>query len=832
MNATLTFLKYKNYYDRRLDFSNIYGSVADYTGKFESKGMGPRVLDFDFGDGMTTKQFVKGFDSDDGFFAYNYLLVDTGTEGLVSSRWYVTEAKYVRGGGYWVSLRRDVLADYFNTVRKSTVLVTKGMLKDSSPLVFNREGVSYNQIKKEEIPLKDALGYPWVVGYIPRDFASDADKTIEVDYTTMVPDIEFATQADMESADWYGYLGIAQYKHEDVCVGYKTTIDYQSTDPRVEFEHFDEEGWIDDYDPQNIPGYKCYKRPDGRTITVQSAVTTSKNQSYPIEQVASQFIGNKVFADAKTAIVAKYPTAGFDKATAVRGKVVHVKNPDKFYIIAYEENGPEYVDDSATSLKTVSPSFFTNTQSAIEHVILSQNPLIRMEYSGDDAVVSRKQSSIKITLEELNLKAKVTIPKKRQHLLDSSLYDMFAMPANIGSPVAVKALIGATPKIIYQDGYMSLAVASKVTADAGSGAVYDVQWLPYCPVRENIEYLPPLGNGRFNATLDNCVPITNAEGTVIGYMAFASKSNFSFNITNIAIPEYGKMQSRKESNELETWRMCSPNYNGIFEFSPSKNNGVNGFHVDCTYKPFQPYIRVAPVFKSTGLYGGAYNDKRGLILGGDFSLPRLTTEWANYIQNNKNYQASFDRQIESMDLRHKIGMTEAVMGSIAGTIQGGAQGAQAGASIGGGPIGAIVGGVVGTAAAAAGGIADVMNTKALYNDEVDRTKKLFQYSLQNIQAIPSSISKASGFDLNVKPFPFIEYYCPTQTEIDAFRNMIKWNGMTVGVVGTMEEYFPESLDDLGTTYFEASVIRLADGFTGDFHEADAIAYELRRGIYI
>lgn len=370
-------------------------------------------------------------------------------------------------------------------------------------------------------------------------------------------------------------------------------------------------------------------------------------------------------------------------------------------------------------------------------------------------------------------------------------------------------------------------MASKVTADAGAGAVYDVQWLPYCPVRENLKKV--LGATFFDASRDNCVPIKDKTDKVVGFMAFASRSNFHFKVGH-AIPSVGRMETRKESNELETWRLCSPNYNGIFEFSPAKNNGVRSFHVDCTYKPFQPYIRISPVFK--GLYGGDYEDKRGLILGGDFSLPRLTTEWANYVQNNKNYQASFDRQIESMDLRHRIGMAETVMGSIAGTIQGGAQGAQAGASIGGGPIGAIVGGAVGTAAAVAGGIADVMNTKALYNDEIDRTKKLFQYSLQNIQAIPSSISKASGFDLNVKPFPFIEYYCPTQTEIDAFRNMIKWNGMTVGVVGTMEEYFPESLDDLGSTYFEASVIRLADGFDGDFHEADAIAYELRRGIYI
>lgn len=81
----------------------------------------------------------------------------------------------------------------------------------------------------------------------------------------------------------------------------------------------------------------------------------------------------------------------------------------------------------------------------------------------------------------------------------------------------------------------------------------------------------------------------------------------------------------KASNECDTYRLCSPNYNGVFEFSVAKNgNNVNGFHADCTYRPYNPYIYVHPNF--SGLYKQNYEDARGLICGGEFSLGILNDQ--------------------------------------------------------------------------------------------------------------------------------------------------------------------------------------------------------------
>ena len=93
---------------------------------------------------------------------------------------------------------------------------------------------------------------------------------------------------------------------------------------------------------------------------------------------------------------------------------------------------------------------------------------------------------------------------------------------------------------------------------------------------------------------------------------------------------------RKLANECDLVRLVSQNYSAIFEFSPAKSGGVDGFLADCTYKPWSPYIHILPKLK--GLYGDNFvsiDDARGLICGGDMSLPQLSNEWANYQLQNK-----------------------------------------------------------------------------------------------------------------------------------------------------------------------------------------------------
>ena len=278
----------------------------------------------------------------------------------------------------------------------------------------------------------------------------------------------------------------------------------------------------------------------------------------------------------------------------------------------------------------------------------------------------------------------------------------------------------------------------------------------------------------------------------------------------------------KTSNECDVYRLCSPNYNGIFEFSPAKNNSVENFNVDISFKPYAPYIHVNPNFK--GLYGSDFNDTRGLICGGDFSYGVISDAFTQYSINNKNYAQIFDRGMRNIDFNNAISKQEAAWAIAAGSVSGAASGA-IGGGIMGGPYGAAAGAVIGGATGIAGGAIDYQNLEKRMNETRTYTVDMYNYNLGNIKALPDSIAKANAFNANYKGWPFVEYYTCTDSEKEAFLSKLKYDGMTVMKIGTINQYL--LTDD---TYIKSFLIR-AEGIVDDSHMIDEIKNELSKGCY-
>ena len=283
--------------------------------------------------------------------------------------------------------------------------------------------------------------------------------------------------------------------------------------------------------------------------------------------------------------------------------------------------------------------------------------------------------------------------------------------------------------------------------------------------------------------------------------------------------------TRKLANECDVLRLVSQNYSAIFEFSAAKSGGVDGFLADCTYKPWSPYIHILPKLK--GLYGDNFvsiDDARGLICGGDMSLPQLSNAWANYQLQNKTYQEMFDRQIKNMDVQNDINKQGAIAQLIASPIIGGASGAAAGAQMGG-----VNGMAIGTGIGAVGGLAtsalDFRNNLRMMEENRQYKIDMYGYNLQNIQAIPTSLTKTSALTYNTRVWPFIEYYTCTIKERDALSDKIKYNGMTIMKIGTLNEY------SLGEgNFYKGQLIRL--NLKVDSHMAYEIYNELNKGVYL
>ena len=283
--------------------------------------------------------------------------------------------------------------------------------------------------------------------------------------------------------------------------------------------------------------------------------------------------------------------------------------------------------------------------------------------------------------------------------------------------------------------------------------------------------------------------------------------------------------SRKLANECDVLRLVSQNYSAIFEFSAAKSGGVDGFLADCTYKPWSPYIHILPKLK--GLYGDnfvAIDDARGLICGGDMSLPQLSNAWANYQLQNKTYQEMFDRQIKNMDVKNDINKQGAIAQLIASPFIGGASGAAAGAQMGG-----VNGMAIGTGIGAVGGAItsalDLRNSLRMMEENKKFATDMYNYNLQNIQAIPTSLTKTSALTYNTRVWPFIEYYTCTDAERSALKDKIKYNGMTIMKIGKLTDYL------LGEDkFYKGQLIRL--NIRVDSHMAYEIYNELNKGVYL
>lgn len=226
------------------------------------------------------------------------------------------------------------------------------------------------------------------------------------------------------------------------------------------------------------------------------------------------------------------------------------------------------------------------------------------------------------------------------------------------------------------------------------------------------------------------------------------------------------------------------------------------------------------------LYGTDLNDFRGLILGGDFSLPILNNSWSTYQLNNKYYQQIFDRNIESQEYNNKWALANDVVGAASGAGTGAAAGAAVGTMIAPG-IGTAIGAAVGGIASAAGGIMDVISGKATREQELARQKDVFGMELGTIKARAQSLTRGNIYNINNKYFPYIEYYTCTDKELEALDNKLKYNGMTIGVIGKIKDYIDNSAE---WSYIQATVIDI--NIYDDTHTAEAIDQLLKGGIRI
>ena len=171
-------------------------------------------------------------------------------------------------------------------------------------------------------------------------------------------------------------------------------------------------------------------------------------------------------------------------------------------------------------------------------------------------------------------------------------------------------------------------------------------------------------------------------------------------------------------------------------------------------------------------------------------------------------------------------MKQLKFNAITGAVTGGLT-ASAGGALGFGGPGAIVGGIAGAAAGVAGGILDIQAAKRTFAETLDYTKDLYNYNLQNIQAMPKTLSRVSAYNIDNLYVPFIEVYDCSEIEKRALINKIIYNGMTIMRIGQLKDF----VDTEEEHYYKIRLIRVNEE-SEDFHEYAELAAEANRGFFL
>ena len=798
-NKTLYYLRFNNYFNRQLIMK--YGTTWYRQLQI---GFTPNVQLFNYGDGINTTQIVNTVqwnDVDDK--APDYCVVEDDTT-LEYSRWFVVEWKYIRAGQYQATLKRDVLADNYDAIMSSPMLISKGYVTPSDSAIFNFEGQSYNKIKTSETLLYDETGCPWLVGYIPRDAFNDKAQEVSTSLISPFYNLSYATLEAFYQD--FPYLKgspnrVPVKKLISNIYNIRGTLNQQVLTAAYNIA-FNKLGYVS-YNPQSfgensLSNYGWTKIDLGYTAIEHTFGTATIYDSMDIgAKVYPSYVDVMDNLEAAVKTAYSYNPAALNTLINLNGKVVRIGSSGsyKYYTINV---GSETVQEEVIAPVSVYNILYSNLADGV----------LDPKNSNNNYVLAMTYDDFSYTLNEANVGVKVTIPKTadRNNLKDAP-YDMFCIPYGEIS--------------IYRDGVIAiqktnkeagLAAATAIASTLGDATLYDLQLLPYCPIRNLINSNDEID---YSSESKGIIDIYITQGSVsesVSKMFFCDSNTFSLNI-----PLSLKVDNYKVENECNSYRLCSPNYNGVFEFNLAKNGGLDYIEVDCTYKPYNPYIKLNPNFKR--LYGSDFNDARGLICGGDFSVDRISSAWANYQLSNKNYQNIFDREVQSIELQNKYARVQDIGNIIGGSL---------GSGLMTGGISQLpgVGIAVGAASAIAGGVDAYINDK-LRKDQLDKTKDLFNYNLQNIQALPYSLAKSSSFNINSKYVPFLEFYTCTEEEKQTLLDKIKWQGMTIMRTGYIPDYLNTNSDE---TYIEASPIRLL--IKEDAHTAQEIAKELSMGVYI
>ena len=246
------------------------------------------------------------------------------------------------------------------------------------------------------------------------------------------------------------------------------------------------------------------------------------------------------------------------------------------------------------------------------------------------------------------------------------------------------------------------------------------------------------------------------------------------------------------NKETDTIKIVSPSRASQYLFKPYNNDGRMTFDTKITLKPYTSIIYIRPSTQGLLIYD--WDDKECLVIQEDMSLTQLSSAWANYIYSNRNYQNTFNRQIqgrefertwerkiEEANLKAEDWNSRNLSAQKARTYTGNL------------PIVSDIASAIGTAwqdnTYMQAVQLDLQYNEAMHQESLSMARDMFDYQLDNIKSQPTVPTNITTIDCKLLDGVYLEFYSTNPTELSAIDNYYKYNGNRIDDYGTFSDYW-------------------------------------------
>ena len=729
-------------------------------------------------------------------FNYDYIL--ESENNVIIRSWFIKEVIRLQVNQVKCILVRDIITDYLTTVLNNELMVHRGICSESNSAIYNKEGFELNKIKTSETLLKDASNTAWIVGYVPLNVnvptGQNTFGTLEEipNATAISSESEIPIYESSGELSVFNSMSLYTYyeKYDQTSLGITNRVTYEvlfcGTGTAV----------------KEKPAYMTSAGQCGSTASdlnnISSMLVSRSNNNYWKEILWNNFtqVSSTLYS--------------INTINQYADKIYYNTTNHKYYKVKLTYDRTVQENNYRLSGQTINETIYNHCTSITSDLYGMTTPAFRSNLNYGDVTLTL--DIYKYELEEITQTSTyhidITQVNNENIKVDGQPYKMFVMPLDT-TKVNFAFKINPTDAITYHTNDLEIQNAFLSWFTKDNSRILDLQILPYFPIPNII--------GTYNSK-----PVINADTTpridildendnIVSSAFWIQKDSFSVIIENERVIENYKLE-----NECDSYRLCSPHYESIFEFNAVQMKGWTSILAECTYKPYQPYIHLVPNFNPNSLYGNKYGDSRGLVSTCNYALSIASDEWATYARQNSTYQLIFDREIQNLEVKQDAQRLREGLTAGSGLLAtlGAALTGKAGAAVGAGT--ATLGSMINS----------YINDTITRPEELNFKRDIFKYNIANIKAQPQTLTKVSGIDINNRLFPVLEFYTCTEDEKSYFERYLYFNSYSIERIGKIKDYIKTSQD---YTYIEAEIIRFDDNI--DSHELDYLNNVLSTGVY-